>query len=63
MGNGDKYRNSIKHLTPKQTKRTSRKANRIKSTSQGGEWYKAVDPDTGAIKYLRKSEKKKKRKK
>lgn len=37
--------------------------NPIEPTSQRGEWYKVVDPITGAVKYLRKSEKKKKRKK
>lgn len=32
---------------------------KIKGTSQGGEWRKVVDKDTGAIKWLRKKIKKK----
>lgn len=33
---------------------------KIKGTSQGGEWKKVVDKNTGAIKYLRKKIKYKK---
>lgn len=29
-------------------------SSKIKGTSQGGEWKKVVDKDTGAIKWLRK---------
>lgn len=42
--------------------RKGQRENLIKPTSQSGEWYKDVDPITGAIKYLRKSEKKNLRK-
>lgn len=56
MGNGAHYKTANVRLTKAQ-------ANRIRATSQGGEWYKVVDPVTGAIKYLRKSENKKKRNK
>lgn len=52
-----------KHYEINSVKLRRAQQNRIKPTHQGGEWYKVVDPDTGAIKYLRKSEKKKKRKK
>lgn len=51
-----KYKNIV---TPRQAERFF-KTNRIKPTRQYGEWYAQVDPDTGAIKWIRKKIKKRK---
>lgn len=53
MGNGT-------HYTQGKVRMTKSQMNRIKPTRQYGEWYAQVDPDTGAIKWIRKKIKRRK---
>lgn len=49
------------YVSKKINRLTGEQANRIGVNRLGGEWYAKVDPDTGAIQWLRKKVKKKRK--
>lgn len=57
MGGHDYDSHGAKSVTKKQAMRI----NKVEGKSQGGEWYAKVDPNTGAIQWIRRKIKKQKK--
>lgn len=57
MGGRDYESHGVKSVTKKQANRI----NKIEPNVSGGDWYAKVDPDTGAIQWIRRKIKKKKK--
>lgn len=57
MGGRDYESHGAKSVTKGQAMRI----NKVEGESQGGDWYAKVDPDTGAIKWLRRKIKRQKK--
>lgn len=50
-----------KHYSPGTVRLTKSQQNRIKAKESGGSWYAKVDPDTGAIQWIRRKIKRRKK--